>query len=67
MPGQSLEDLWNRISKGDSPSLMKKHLTPERYNKYKNVMTSYGGTIGDCIRSGGWGYFNYFILFSCFI
>ena len=52
MPGDSLEELWKRLSTGDTHSLLKKHLTPTVYNKLKNVTTNFGGTLADCIRSG---------------
>ena len=52
MPGQSLEQCWDMLQKGDSKSLLKKHLTPTVYNKYKKVATNFGGTLAECIRSG---------------
>ncbi|XP_069141300.1 taurocyamine kinase-like [Argopecten irradians] len=48
----SLEDLWNKLKNGDSPSLLKKHLTEPIYNKLKNKVTYLKGTLADCIRSG---------------
>lgn len=48
----SLSELWKRLSTSDSGSLMKKHLTPSVYNRLKDKVTNYGGTLADCIRSG---------------
>ncbi|XP_014774299.1 arginine kinase Oct f 2 [Octopus bimaculoides] len=36
----------------DCHSLLKKHLTKERFDKLKGLKTKFGGTIADCIRSG---------------
>lgn len=36
----------------DSKSLLKKHLTPEVYEKLKDVKTSFGSTLAQNIRSG---------------
>lgn len=47
-----LADLWNAISKAESKSLLKKHLTQERYDALKDKKTSFKGTLADCIRSG---------------
>ncbi|KAL4233034.1 hypothetical protein ACF0H5_007720 [Mactra antiquata] len=53
MPDKSsLENLWERVSKSDSKSLMKKHLTPSVYKRLKDKVTNYGGSLADCIRSG---------------
>jgi hypothetical protein len=46
------QELYNRLAKSDSGSLLKKHLTPSVYDKLKNKVTSFGGTLSDCIRSG---------------
>ncbi|KAK3603327.1 hypothetical protein CHS0354_025933 [Potamilus streckersoni] len=48
----TIDELWGMLSKSDSKSLLKKHLTKDVYEKYKNVKTSLGGTLADCIRSG---------------
>lgn len=48
-----LSDLWGKLKAASgSKSLLKKHLTEERYLKLKNQETSYGGTLADCISSG---------------
>ncbi|XP_067676538.1 taurocyamine kinase-like [Haliotis asinina] len=50
-----LNDLWTRLSQAPTDtckSLLKKHLTPERYEKLKDCKTKLGGTLADCIRSG---------------
>lgn len=47
-----LKELWEALKKADSKSLLKKHLTPARYEKLKNKKTKFGGTLADCIRSG---------------
>lgn len=52
MPGQGLEECWNMLRNGDTNSLLKKHLTPSVYNKYKKTTTNFGGSLADCIRSG---------------
>jgi len=36
----------------DCKSLLKKHCTPERFNKLKGLKSKFGGTLADCIRSG---------------
>ncbi|KAH3726728.1 arginine kinase-like isoform X2 [Dreissena polymorpha] len=48
------EDLFKRLrNSGDEcKSLLKKHLTPAVFEKYKNVKTVFGGTIAHCIASG---------------
>lgn len=48
----SQDELYKRVASSSSGSLMKKYLTPEVYNKLKNKVTAFGGTLGDCIRSG---------------
>ncbi|XP_046582727.1 arginine kinase-like [Haliotis rubra] len=48
-------DLWECLvnpSSEECKSLLKKHLTPERFEKLKERETKYGGTLADCIRSG---------------
>jgi creatine kinase len=40
------------LQKGETKSLLKKHLTPTVYNKLKDKTTNFGGTLADCIRSG---------------
>lgn len=52
MQGTELEQLWANLSGGESKSLLKKHLTPERYKLLKDKKTKLGGTLADCIRSG---------------
>lgn len=47
-----MPELWERISKSDSQSLMKKFLTPEVYAKLKDKKTSLNGTLAHCINSG---------------
>lgn len=48
-----LEELWKKLKEAkDCKSLLKKHLTEERYNQLKDKKTSLGGTLADCIRSG---------------
>lgn len=47
-----LASLWKRLRENASKSLLKKHLTPDRYEKLKNRKTKLGGTLADCIRSG---------------
>lgn len=49
---EPLDQLWTKISKSDSQSLMKKFLTPDVYNKLKDKKTSLGGTLAHCINSG---------------
>lgn len=47
-----MEKLWTNLSGGQSKSLLKKHLTPEKYKLLKDKKTRLGGTLADCIRSG---------------
>nr|AJW60778.1 arginine kinase [Haliotis diversicolor supertexta] len=49
----SLEELWGKLSgSSDCKSLLKKHLTKERYEALKDKKTKFGGTLAECIRSG---------------
>lgn len=52
MAEETQAQLWDKLNKGESKSLLKKHLTPELYEQLKDKKTSLGGTLGDCIRSG---------------
>lgn len=54
---ETQQQLWEKLNKGESKSLLKKHLTPELYEQLKDKKTGLGGTIGDCIRSGRENYF----------
>nr|ACP43446.1 arginine kinase [Paratapes undulatus] len=47
-----MKELYDTISKSNATSLMKKYLTPEVYEKYKDKKTSLGGTLAHCINSG---------------
>nr|AAM90698.1 arginine kinase [Ensis directus] len=47
-----LDDLWGKLSKGNSKSLLKEFLTPDVYNKLKNQKTKLNGTLAHCINSG---------------
>lgn len=48
-----LGKLWEALNKAEnSKSLLKKHLTKERYEELKDKKTKFGGTLADCIRSG---------------
>lgn len=49
---QELEDGFTKLSKSNSKSLLKKHLTREIFNKLKSKRTSFGSTLLDCIQSG---------------
>nr|ACP43444.1 arginine kinase [Meretrix meretrix]ACP43445.1 arginine kinase [Meretrix lyrata] len=49
---EPLDQLYNKVSKGESQSLMKKFLTADVYNKLKDKKTSLGGTLAHCINSG---------------
>jgi len=51
-PRLPLEELWKKLKDSDSKSLLKKHLTQERYEKLKDKKTKIGGTLADCIQSG---------------
>lgn len=47
------EELFKLLqSATDCKSLLKKHCTPERFNKLKGIKSKFGGTLADCIRSG---------------
>jgi len=56
MPDESLaisqDELYARLRNSNSGSLLKKHLTPSVYEKLKDKVTTYGGSLADCIRSG---------------
>ena len=46
-------ELWAKLQAAkDCKSLLKKHLTQERYDALKDLKTSIGGDLGDCIQSG---------------
>lgn len=49
---QELEDGFTKLSKSNSKSLLKKHLTRAIFNKLKSKRTSFGSTLLDCIQSG---------------
>lgn len=47
------DELWGKLQANpDCKSLLKKHLTNERFQKLKGLKTRFGGTLADCIRSG---------------
>ena len=47
------EELFKALQDAkDCKSLLKKNLTPERFNKLKGLKSKFGGTLADCIRSG---------------
>ncbi|XP_071114815.1 arginine kinase-like [Haliotis cracherodii] len=49
----SVEELWNKLkSAANCKSLLKKHLTEERYKSLKDKKTKFGGGLKDCIQSG---------------
>ncbi|VDI71041.1 creatine kinase [Mytilus galloprovincialis] len=52
MECNDLEDLWRSISTHTSNSLLKKHLSEEKYIHLKKRSTKYGTTLADVIRSG---------------
>ena len=48
-----MEELWKSLQEAvNSKSLLRKHLTPARYERLKNKKTKFGGTLADCMRSG---------------
>lgn len=48
-----VEALWGKLEAAkDSKSLLKKHLGKAEYDQVKDKKTKFGGTLGDCIRSG---------------
>ncbi|PVD28765.1 hypothetical protein C0Q70_11360 [Pomacea canaliculata] len=48
-----LAELYAKLQASETcKSLLKKHLTQERYEELKDKKTSFGGTLADCIRSG---------------
>lgn len=50
---QPVADLWAKLDGAkECKSLLKKHLTKERYDALKDLKTSIGGDLGDCIQSG---------------
>lgn len=60
----SQEELFARLNNSNSGSLLKKYLTRDVYNKLKDRVTSFGGTIGDCIRSGNL-FCDFFLVYLC--
>lgn len=50
---EAVEKLWGDLAGAkDCKSLLKKHLSSEKYEKLKGLKTSIGGDLGDCIQSG---------------
>jgi len=49
---EKLEAGFQKLSTSDSKSLLKKHLTREVFDQVKNLKTSFGSTLLDCIQSG---------------
>lgn len=49
---EKLEAGFTKLAASDSKSLLKKHLTREIFDKTKNLKTSLGSTLLDCIQSG---------------
>lgn len=49
---EKLEAGFTKLSTSDSKSLLKKHLTREIFDATKNLKTSFGSTLLDCIQSG---------------
>lgn len=49
---EKLEAGYTKLANSDSKSLLKKHLTREIFDKTKNLKTSFGSTLLDCIQSG---------------
>lgn len=51
-----LMELWKRLQNPPPDvvckSLLKRHLTHERFEELKNRKTKHGGTLAECIRSG---------------
>ncbi|XP_041355018.1 arginine kinase Oct f 2-like isoform X2 [Gigantopelta aegis] len=47
------DQLFSKLTEAkDCKSLLKKHLTKERFDKLKDLKTKFGGTLADCIQSG---------------
>lgn len=49
---EKLEAGFTKLAASDSKSLLKKHLTREVFDQVKNLKTSFGSTLLDCIQSG---------------
>lgn len=47
-----LEEGFTKLAASNSKSLLKKHLTREIFDKLKNLKTSFGSTLLDCVQSG---------------
>ncbi|OWF37579.1 Taurocyamine kinase [Mizuhopecten yessoensis] len=47
-----VDELYAMLQKGNTKSLLKKHLTQERFDLLKDKKTSIGGTLAQCINSG---------------
>lgn len=44
--------LYDLLTKSTHMTVLKKHLTENVYKALHDKRTSYGGTLGDCMRSG---------------
>ncbi|XP_045198192.2 arginine kinase-like [Mercenaria mercenaria] len=60
-----IEELWILLSQSDSPSLLKKFLTLELYNKLKDKKTLRGGTLANCINTGCLHFRNNAGIYAC--
>lgn len=49
---KELEIHYEKLQQNESNSLLKKYLTPDLFNKLKNIETPMKSTLLDCIRSG---------------
>ena len=65
---QKLEDGFKKLQDAkDCKSLLKKHLTKERFDELKTKKTAMGATLLDVIQSGEFGVLNGFLSCnSCF-
>jgi hypothetical protein len=56
------DELWEKLQAATtSKSLVRKHLTPTLYQKLKGLKTKFGGTLADCIKSGGVTFFHFYV------
>lgn len=58
-----LEDGFTKLAASNSKSLLKKHLTREIFDKLKNLKTSFGSTLLDCVQSGKFSYRKKILIF----
>ena len=63
-----VEELWKALQASkDNHSLLKKHLTEDRYKALKDKKTTIGGTLAQCMSSGTYTYTDTFMYVCMYI